>query len=110
MDWNRTPSKRKTPVDVVSQTYPLVACCMSKTAPMPLSEVHIRWWNPVIPRGDAQAAGSATSRTRAAPISHSALRSLHIGKPARHFERQSYSFQAGGALVNLVHRRTRGRA
>jgi len=34
-DWKRTPSKRSTPLEVVSQRYPSGDCLMSKTAPSP---------------------------------------------------------------------------
>src|SRR5580698_5707267 len=43
-DWNRTPSKRSTPLEVVSQRYPSEDSLRSKTAPRPFHPV---WWKPV---------------------------------------------------------------
>src|SRR5262249_5882301 len=71
----------ETPVDVVSQRYPLEACWISMTAPMPLSEVHILWWNPVIRRADAEAVGWETSSSIRAALHLAFCKDLHIGKP-----------------------------
>ena len=76
--WNRTPSKRRTPLEVVSQRYPSGDCWMSKTAPRPFSDVHLVWWKLAV-RGIGPARAplwDSSPMIRNAPATHRNLRDL----------------------------------
>src|SRR5713226_4329275 len=84
--WNRTPSKRRTPLDVVSQRYPSGDCWRSKTAPRPFSDVHLVWWK-LAARGIGSARAplwDGSSRIRNAPASHrDLLKTVHMARLSR---------------------------
>src|SRR5260370_16275913 len=84
--WNRTPSKRRTPLEVVSQRYPSGDCWMSKTAPRPFSDAHLLWWKLAAGGiGPARAPlWDSSSRIRNAPASpRDLLKTVHMARLSR---------------------------